>query len=305
MMLNADRYRGDVPRGYDAHRMKSPEWEKEHEAIREFVTIGKVLDVPVGTGRFVPIYREKGLRCVGIDISPGMIAEAKRKYLLLEARVGSIFDLPFEDISFGTAVCSRLLNWFYPKDMARAIAELRRVAHSIVLSIRTGSEGEHGNYTHDLAKVYESFDGLFIAGRKTIGIVPSGTFEMFKLRPPTIADALAQFGVFPDGYNTGLRIAGRWTDHFGVAPLNWKEAKVAAEYWTDEQVGELILDMALLPEIGGLRLEMITDEPPYSMDGPLTVLRLSDGHQTMLDGRRRANRMMTVPGRYPVLVVSP
>lgn len=293
-MLNADRYRGEVPRGYDVHRMRSPEWAKEQEAIGEFVTEGPVLDVPIGTGRFVPIYQVKGFDCIGVDISPDMITEATLKHPGLDARLGTIFDLPFEDGSFPTAVCSRLLNWFYPKDMARAVSELRRVARTVVLSIRTGAEGEHGNYTHDLAKVYESFDGLFISGRRSIGVVQSGTFEMFKLRPPTIADALSQFGVYPNGYNTGFRIARRWTDHFGAAPLDWTKVKVAAEYWTHERIGTLIRDMAI-----------ITDDPPYSMNGPLTVLRLSDGREIMLDGRRRANHMMTVPGRYPVLVVSP
>lgn len=289
-MLNADRYRGAVAAGYDAHRREKPEWKIEQATVSALVDDGPILDVPLGTGRYLDIYRQKGLVAVGVDISPEMIAEARRKDRSVHAIIGTVLNLPFSNDAFATAVCSRLLNWFYPEMMARAIAELKRVAKSIIVSIRTGVEGDVGNYTHDIGKFYRAIDGLYIAERRLILSGPTGRFDMFALRPPTIADVLGQFGMQKDGINAGVRIMRTWTDRWRVRPVDWRRAAIRAEYWSEARLAQLIT------------AELLTDEEPRRDDGTLTVIR-TGGHEALIDGRRRANRWMKCSGNYPVLVV--
>lgn len=294
MALNADHYRGAAPLDYEESRRHKPEWPVEQALIEEMVADGPVLDVPLGTGRYLDIYQAKGLRCVGLDISPEMIAQAKLRQPDLDAVVGTVFDLPFPDASFGTVVCSRLLNWFYPADMARAVSELKRVGRTVVVSIRTGMEGEHGNYTHDLSTFYRAIGGHYIEDRRLIRRVDSGDFEMFKLRLPTSQD----FHAYLKG-RSARRLASRWTAHFGVTPVDW--GKITAEYWTHERLAKLIADMATSGMVGGVKNEILTDEPPRHNSGSLRVVR-SCGRDALIDGRRRANIWMKQPGTYPVLV---
>lgn len=182
----ADRYYGTIVDQYDAIRVNRPIWKIEHAAVDEFVTIGPVLDCPVGTGRFLSIYRSKGLSYTGIDASCEMIAKAVEKDPDLDAHVGSILSLPFGNKQFGTVVCSRMLPWFYPDDMARAMAEIRRVAHEIIVSVRIGNPGlsdTEGNYTHSAADFSAACDGLIVTGKRVIATGADGEFAIYKLVP--------------------------------------------------------------------------------------------------------------------------
>ena len=179
--MKADHYYGQVVADYDAVRMRNPVWEREQAAVADMVTRGPVLDCPVGTGRFLGIYDAKGLYCVGVDASDEMLAAAKAKHPDADLRQGSILALPFADKAFGTVVCSRMLNWFEPADMARAMAEIRRAAHEVVVSIRIGTPGTaHGNRTHSAADFAAACDGMVIADKRMIA-TDGGEFAMYKL----------------------------------------------------------------------------------------------------------------------------
>jgi len=60
----------------------STKWRREQEVVASFLKElprgAIILDVPVGTGRFIPCYRETALRWYGLDISRDMLREAKR-----------------------------------------------------------------------------------------------------------------------------------------------------------------------------------------------------------------------------------
>jgi ubiquinone/menaquinone biosynthesis C-methylase UbiE len=89
---------------------------------------GAVLEVAVGTGRNLPFY-PRGIRYVGIDLTPAMLAIARdRAHALgmdVDLLVSDAQALPFVDASFDTAVCTLALNAI-PDDRA-AIAEMYRV----------------------------------------------------------------------------------------------------------------------------------------------------------------------------------
>ena len=98
---------------------------------REWVTSrarGRVLEVAVGTGRDLPFYPDD-VTLTGIDLSPAMLALAKRRAADLgrevELVVGDAQTLPFDDESFDTVVTALALCSI--PDPAAAIGEMKRV----------------------------------------------------------------------------------------------------------------------------------------------------------------------------------
>jgi demethylmenaquinone methyltransferase/2-methoxy-6-polyprenyl-1,4-benzoquinol methylase len=86
-----------------------------------------VLDVATGTGAVAcELIRQKGCRVVGVDVTPEMLAEARRR-LPPEVRLveASAERLPFEDASFDALTFTYLLR--YVADPAATLRELARV----------------------------------------------------------------------------------------------------------------------------------------------------------------------------------
>src|SRR5690625_3729501 len=137
-LMFACRYYKHTARDYHKKRDYKPCWAREQAAVEAFVHAGPVLDVPCGTGRYVQIYKDNGLDAQGVDASNEMIALAQAKHPDFVAQRGTVLDLPFPDKAFQTVVWSRLLDWLYPADMAKAVRELRRVCREMVPSIRIG-----------------------------------------------------------------------------------------------------------------------------------------------------------------------
>lgn len=99
--------------------------------------IGRVLDVPVGTGRFLPSYAT-ATQVVGVDVSHSMLQEGA-------ARIGSLalppvalvradaLRLPFPDASFDTVICFRLVHLLPPELLSSFFRELGRVSRGPAL----------------------------------------------------------------------------------------------------------------------------------------------------------------------------
>ena len=89
---------------------------------------GDVLEIAVGTGRNFPHY-PPGIRLTGIELSPQMLAEARRAAAMLGIAVDLVEAnaeaLPFADASYDTVVCTLSLCAI-PDDEA-AIREMWRV----------------------------------------------------------------------------------------------------------------------------------------------------------------------------------
>lgn len=89
---------------------------------------GETLEVAVGTGRNLPLY-PTGVRLTGIDISPGMLAFARRRAATLRRPVelleADAQQLPFADASFDTVVCT--LSLCTVPDLHATVAEMHRV----------------------------------------------------------------------------------------------------------------------------------------------------------------------------------
>lgn len=304
MALISDRYHGAVAEGYEAHRRDRPPWAAEYDAVHDYVVNGPVLDAPIGTGRFVEIYKEKHVRYAGVDLSADMLAQVIKKDPNADVRVCDVRNLPFLDDTFETVVCSRLLNWLEPPDMILVIKELSRVAHHLIVSIRTGKEGLAGNYTHSFEAFCDAICHLYIEQSRVLQEVPGGIFEMFSLRRPivTVKSVFLQFGVEENGLSSVIRLARAWTDHLNLEPLDWSKVRVTTTHVTNVRLKAILDQMAQDAVVGGKVTQIFTDTPPRRMKGPLTFLRVGK-RDIILDGRRRANIWKDRQGSYLVLVV--
>lgn len=89
---------------------------------------GHTLEIAVGTGRNLPMYGD-GVELTAIDLSPGMLAVARRRAEVLgrevDLREGEAEHLPFPDAGFDTVVCTLALCAV--ADRASAVTEMFRV----------------------------------------------------------------------------------------------------------------------------------------------------------------------------------
>ena len=105
---------------------------------------GRVLEVAVGSGRSLPHY-PAGVEVVGIDLSPEMLAIARRRAAeigrTVDLREGDAEALPFADGEFDTVVCALALCSIPRPGVA--LAEMARVVvpgGSVVLVDHTRSD---------------------------------------------------------------------------------------------------------------------------------------------------------------------
>lgn len=146
----AANYRGDNARRYEAKRVRREKWAAEHSILSSWLAAypagSTVLDIPCGTGRFEPIYRAARFHVIGRDISDDMLAEASKRCAGWDIGLGNVLAIDLPDAAVDVAVCIRLLNMVEPDEMARALAELQRVARkAVIISLRVG--GEDGRLT--------------------------------------------------------------------------------------------------------------------------------------------------------------
>ena len=292
--MKADKYHGIKAVFYDRDRQTDGTWIAEHALVEKLVTKGPVLDVPFGTGRYVPIYNAKRLKYLGIDISADMLAEAKKKYPKADCRVGSIFDLPG---GYQTAVCTRMLNWFYPEDMARAMGQLCNAAETLVFTARTGTDGDRrktATYTYSTTTLKQLIGGRLWEQHR-VGGLRHGEYIMVKARKPVWADVEAAFK--DRNAKTFDLLAAHWAARIGVEKPDLKQGvPLTVEWWSHEKLGDYI-DM-----IAKTDPAMIAKRLPRREDGPLIAFK-RDGKYALMDGRHRANVWRHKPGVYPIIVM--
>jgi len=150
-----DHYYGSVVDTYEAERRDAPEWAVEQETVQGFTsrvaTGASILDVPVGTGRFLPYYKGAACSVTGLDLSGDMLRRSAAVATQLSFPVrfleGSAFRLPFPDAQFDHVISFRLLTWFDEPEFERALRELSRVTRvSLLVSFNLRS---HPSYICD------------------------------------------------------------------------------------------------------------------------------------------------------------
>lgn len=145
------KYTGSVAATYDSDRQVEAHWWKEDQFVRDYFSekaVARLLDLPVGTGRFFPHYKLVK-QVVGVDVSDDMLTEARRKLTSLppdtmgRLEQGDVLALRFSDREFTHALVWRLLHLIPGNLLPDAVAELCRVtAREIVAQtypVRSGA----------------------------------------------------------------------------------------------------------------------------------------------------------------------
>jgi demethylmenaquinone methyltransferase / 2-methoxy-6-polyprenyl-1,4-benzoquinol methylase len=116
-----DRYAAALSFGQD------PRWRRFLVSRIDAGPADSVLDVATGTGAVaLELLRQKGCTVVGLDQSPEMLAEARRRLPgNVELVEGTAEELPFPEASFDALTFTYLLR--YVSDPAATLRELARV----------------------------------------------------------------------------------------------------------------------------------------------------------------------------------
>lgn len=151
------KYRGRKAESYEEKRMKQQRWHLENQIVHAMLELqhGSLLDVPVGTGRFLGYCHDKGFRITGIDSSQEMLDLADAKNILCTLEIGDAAALRFKDKSFDHAICIRFLDLIEESAMQKVVKELCRVTKkTIIATIRFGDiyVAKSNTATHDKRK---------------------------------------------------------------------------------------------------------------------------------------------------------
>ena len=142
-MHGAGKYHGAIATGYDAKRENDPKWIIEQKLITAMLddlppeTV--IFDCPVGTGRFLPFYIEKGFHFIGMDQSRDMLVEAGKKVDALAAKavgelhVGDVRNTGLADKSVDAVVNCRITRWLSPSDCQVMLKEMQRIARQRII----------------------------------------------------------------------------------------------------------------------------------------------------------------------------
>jgi ubiquinone/menaquinone biosynthesis C-methylase UbiE len=114
-----------------------------------------VLDVPVGTGRFLKFFSGCGFKVTGIDASEEMLSLAGQLKVKNATLIkGDARNLEYTDKAFDAVVCVRLLHLLPEAQMKKVIAEITRVTKKLcIITVQLGKEYQgKDTATHDDAK---------------------------------------------------------------------------------------------------------------------------------------------------------
>jgi ubiquinone/menaquinone biosynthesis C-methylase UbiE len=132
---------------YDERRTSSPKWKVEQHVIQDMLgglsARSVILDAPIGTGRFLDFYQERGFIVRGLDISADMIAQAARKVktptAMIDGRAqfqfihGDVRNTGLPNKSVDATVNCRVTRWLSIADCQAMLREMQRIAKSRII----------------------------------------------------------------------------------------------------------------------------------------------------------------------------
>lgn len=172
-----DKYRGRVAELYD-QRSGSLKWKTETIAVDRFLDLigtgRSVLDIPVGTGRFLAAYRARSMPAIGMDTSGDMLAQARLKMADADLRIGDILRIDMPDLSVDVGVAVRIMSWLTIAEMKAALAEMARVSRQWII---TG-----GGRSEERAAITRATPGFTLIESALIDRDGRGDYELVLLR---------------------------------------------------------------------------------------------------------------------------
>jgi len=108
--------------------------------------VGPVCDLGCGPGHVARYLHEQGVQVCGVDLSPAMVARARRLTPGVEFRQGDLMALDAPDSAWAGIVAFYSIIHIPRDDMAQALAELRRVLRPggrLLLAFHVGDDAVH------------------------------------------------------------------------------------------------------------------------------------------------------------------
>jgi ubiquinone/menaquinone biosynthesis C-methylase UbiE len=166
---NGNYYYGQTAEDYERVRTKQDWWHIENQVVSELLEDiprgSSILDVPFGTGRFLPLYAQRQMKVTGLDISYAMLATAQRlrEDLVRQCKldVGDARSLPYGDGSFDVVLSFRFLDGIITfKDQKKVLSELVRVSRKyLILEVFSVPNGEDMKLMMESLKDSEPVNG--------------------------------------------------------------------------------------------------------------------------------------------------
>ena len=146
--------------GYAADRID--ELSKKHFdrlLLKEFARVNKdeglCADFGCGPGQATKFLHDHGLKnIIGVDISSGMIENARRLFPEIRFETGDLLDLSFESDYFGSGIAFYAIVHFNYDQIMKAFSEIYRVLKKggqFLFSYHAGDEIVHFDKAHDKA----------------------------------------------------------------------------------------------------------------------------------------------------------
>lgn len=117
-----------------ATRKEKTHTKKELAYLKKLLSKNKkILDLACGFGRFTVPLAKQGYNIEGIDISPNLLKEAKKRAkeenLEIKFKLGDMRRLPYKDKSFDTIICmwSAFIELHKNQDQIKAVKEMLRI----------------------------------------------------------------------------------------------------------------------------------------------------------------------------------
>ncbi|MCK5062397.1 MAG: methyltransferase domain-containing protein [Candidatus Aenigmarchaeota archaeon] len=142
----------------------------------------KVLCIGFGLGEEIKHFQKRGCNTYGIELSQGMIRNAKKKNNIKNITRGDTFHLPFKDQSFDIIYSCYLIDIFDKADTITLLKEMRRVTKKGAKIISVNNTFEQGIISKILIQYYLFIKDNMYRRMKTRPIIASDLFRKAGLR---------------------------------------------------------------------------------------------------------------------------
>lgn len=115
--------------------------------------LGPICDLGCGPGQVARYLHDQGFSAIGVDLSAGMVAEARRLSPDIIFEQGSVLDLPFEDSALGGIAAFYSVIHIPRPQLGQAFAEMCRVVKpggAVLIAFHLGDADRHLDEWWDL-----------------------------------------------------------------------------------------------------------------------------------------------------------
>lgn len=143
-------------------------WSRQYNDFENLLKGKRILDSGSGAGRDTKHFISKGYEVESIDLSKGMIEEARKRVPEGNFMRMDMTDLKFEDSSFDGIWCCASLLHLNEAEAEKAISEFARVLKKggiLFVSVKEGDGGADNEYIDGIGRYFRSYGTAGIVER--------------------------------------------------------------------------------------------------------------------------------------------